>query len=334
MVTPRTATLPGAYLRELVELCRRFALEPADLLAGTGLSYEALGHPAVRVDLATFERAVGRATDLTREPGLALLLGRQMRLSWHGFLGFAAMTAGNLREALDLAERYARTRTDALTLVTRVWGDQAAIVLEEHVPLGGLREFLVTALFFGIATIGRSLTGAAVDGAVEFAHAEPACFGRFLAAVPELGKVRFGQRENRIVFPAEALSRPILTADPVAAALAREQCERELSALGEGARLAVRVRALVRERRFPAIAAAAKELAVSERTLKRRLAELGTSYSEIVDEARQHEALHLLAEARLSADEIAERLGYFDRANFARAFKRWTGRTPYSSSSS
>ena len=328
MLTLRTATLPGAHLRELCELCRRFDLAPAELLAETSLSYEALAHPAVRVDLPTFERVVTRALALTREPGLAMLLGRQMRLSWHGFLGFAAMTAGNLREALDLAERFSRTRTDALTLVTTVHGDAASIRVEEHVPLGGLREFLVTALFFGIATIGRSLTGARVEGAVEFTHDEPAHFARFLAAVPELGRVRFGRPESRIVFPAEALSRPILTADPVAATLAREQCERELGALGEGARLVVRVRALVREQRYPAIGAAARQLAVSERTLKRRLAELGTSYSEIVDEARKHEALHLVADAELGADEIAERLGYFDRSNFARAFKRWTGHTP------
>lgn len=328
MLTATTATLPGAYLRELVELCRRFDLGPEEILAGTALSFEALAHPAVRVDLPTFARVVRRATELTREPGLALLLGRQMRLSWHGFLGFAAMTSANLREALQLAERFSRTRTDALGLALSVHGAQASIVLEEHVPLGELREFLVTALFLGLATIGQSLIGAEVDGAVEIAHPEPAWFARFRSAVPELARVRFGRAQSRIVFPAEALERPILTADPAAAALAREQCERELSALGEGARLAVQVRSLVREAGYPTLPAAARRLAVSERTLKRRLAELGTTYSAIVDEARKQEALVLLADPRLSLDAVAERLGYSDQANFARAFRRWTGRTP------
>jgi AraC-like DNA-binding protein len=280
------------------------------------------------VDLATFGRVVKRSEELTREPGLAFLLGRQMRLSWHGFLGFAAMTASTLREALELAERYARTRTDAITVVTRVHAGTAAISIEEHAPLGELREFVATALFMGLATIGQGLIGAQVEGLVELAHPEPPCFARFLAAVPQLQHVRFDQAENRIVFPAEVLSRPILTADPIATALAREQCERELAALGEGALLAVRVRALVRERSYPAQAEVAKRLAVSERTLKRRLAELGTSYSAIVDEARKQEALLLLEDARVPIDRIAERLGYFDAANFARAFKRWTGRTP------
>lgn len=322
------ATLPGAYARELIDLCGRFDVRPSDVLAGTGLAVEALSHPSTRVDLRTFERIVRQAEHLTQEPGLAVLVGRHMRLSWHGFLGFAAMTAGTLAEALDLAERFGRTRTDAITLVTRVHEGEASIVLEEHVPLGGLREFLVTSLFLGLATIGHSLIGVgAVDGAVEMTHGEPPYFARFLAAVPELAAVRFRRPVNRMVFPRELLARRIVSADPAAMDLAREQCERELAALGEGARLAGRVRTLVRER-YDGMAVVAKKLGVSERTLKRRLADQGTTFSRIVDDARRAEACLLLADPRWTLDRIAARLGYSDTGNFTRAFRRWTGETP------
>jgi AraC-like DNA-binding protein len=72
----------------------------------------------------------------------------------------------------------------------------------------------------------------------------------------------------------------------------------------------------------------AKRLGMSTRTLKRRLADQGTTFSHVLDELRRQRALLLLANRELSINEIAGRLGYTEAANFTRAFRRWTGRTP------
>jgi AraC-like DNA-binding protein len=64
------------------------------------------------------------------------------------------------------------------------------------------------------------------------------------------------------------------------------------------------------------------------RTLKRRLADQGTSFSALLDEVRRDRATLLLRAGELSVDEIGARLGYSDPANFARAFRRWTGSSP------
>jgi AraC-like DNA-binding protein len=72
---------------------------------------------------------------------------------------------------------------------------------------------------------------------------------------------------------------------------------------------------------------AAKRATMSPRTLKRRLAEQGTTFSELMDDARHQKALVLLLDPRLTIEAIAATLGYSDTANFSRAFKRWTGRT-------
>lgn len=323
-----SSTLPGGYVRELLDLCARFDVAPGEVLDGLALPLETLTDPATRVPLPTFAQIVRRAERLTGEPGLAYLAGMHMRASWHGYVGFAAMTAGTIGEALELAERFGRTRTDAISLVTRTHGDQASILIEEHVPLGELREFLVMALLLGVVTIGDSLVGRRLSGALEVTHAAPPYFHRLLSAAPSLANLRFEQAANRLVFPAEALKLPLLTADPAATKLVREQCERELAALGEGARLVGRVRALLRDAAYPTLEDAAKRLSVSSRTLKRRLAEQGTSFSELLDDARRQQALLLLEDRRLTLDAIADRLGYSDTANFTRAFKRWTGRPP------
>ncbi len=62
--------------------------------------------------------------------------------------------------------------------------------------------------------------------------------------------------------------------------------------------------------------------------LKRKLAQYGATYSALLDEIRLRDALRLLEGTRLPVDEIAARIGYTDRANFTRAFKRWTGVAP------
>ena len=72
----------------------------------------------------------------------------------------------------------------------------------------------------------------------------------------------------------------------------------------------------------------ARRLAMSERTLQRRLREHGTSYESVVDDARRQLALQYLNGGGHTAGDIASRLGFADRSPFIRAFRRWTGTTP------
>ena len=72
----------------------------------------------------------------------------------------------------------------------------------------------------------------------------------------------------------------------------------------------------------------AKALSMSKRTLERRLAERGSSFSQIVRESRIHIADHYLRQTHVSITEIGFLLGYRDSNSFYRAFKSWHGKTP------
>ena len=72
----------------------------------------------------------------------------------------------------------------------------------------------------------------------------------------------------------------------------------------------------------------ARGLALSQRTLQRRLAAVGTTYGDVLDRMRHELALHHLRDAQLQISEIAYLLGFAEAASFNRAFRRWTGRTP------
>jgi AraC-like DNA-binding protein len=329
-------TLPGVHVAHLAELVQRWETTPEELLAPFGLTVETLAEPTSRVSVPLIERIVARARTLTGEPGLGFYLGLQMRISAHGFLGFAAMVASTVREAIVLVSRFAPTRTTAIGIRLEERDDRAFIILDEHCSFGTARDFILVALTVGFGRMGNALTSRELLGEleVEYAFPEPEYHARFVQlSAHEFqlspNDVRFSQPANRVVLDRKALDLPIAMADPDALRLARDQCERELDRLGYRRSLVTRVRALLsaRDRELPPVERVARELGTSVRTLKRKLAEEGTTYSGLVDEVQVGRAA-LLLRSGLTVDEIADRLGYSDAANFTRAFRRWTGKSP------
>ena len=72
----------------------------------------------------------------------------------------------------------------------------------------------------------------------------------------------------------------------------------------------------------------ARHLAMSARSLQRRLSAEGVTYQALVEETRKEAAGRYVAGSTLSLAEIAYLVGYSEPASFHRAFKRWYGVTP------
>jgi AraC-like DNA-binding protein len=129
---------------------------------------------------------------------------------------------------------------------------------------------------------------------------------------------------------AASLDHPVVTADATALQLARQLCERALDELGFDAGLVDRVRRFIPSDQagFRSLEQVATLVHLSPRTLKRRLAAQGVSFSALLDRERREKALVLLRSSRLGIDVVAERLDYSSASTFVRAFHRWTGTTP------
>ncbi len=311
----------------LVELVKRFGVTQADLLRGEDIESADLKDPSSRLPIAAFVRIAERARALTSEPGLGIYFGLRMQVSSHGYLGFAAMAASTAGEALELATRFAPTVTSAVTLQLHRDRDKARLVIEEEADFGSARDAILLAILVGIWRIGCTLTGRELTGHAELAMKEPEYFGRYARVFPN---ARFGQRQNQLVFSANVLDCPLPTADPAALELARDQCERAIDALGWGGRVVALARSAIPivGGGYRPLEEVAAKLHLSTRTLKRRLADRGTSFSDLLEEVRRERALRLLRSDRHSIEEIAARLEYSDAANFTRAFRRWMGTTP------
>lgn len=78
----------------------------------------------------------------------------------------------------------------------------------------------------------------------------------------------------------------------------------------------------------PDVQAVAGELGMSDRTLQRRLADEGTSFKQLLLQARHEQAREYLADPSLDIKEVAFLVGYEDQNSFYRAFRHWEGETP------
>jgi AraC-like DNA-binding protein len=74
--------------------------------------------------------------------------------------------------------------------------------------------------------------------------------------------------------------------------------------------------------------AIARALAISPRTLQRRLSEDGTTFDELREQVRADLAVNYVQQSNLRLAEISEMLGYSQQSAFSRAFKRLRGITP------
>ncbi len=92
-----------------------------------------------------------------------------------------------------------------------------------------------------------------------------------------------------------------------------------------------RVRDIVRHNlaQVPELNAVAAQMDVHPQTLRRRLSAEGTTFKEIKNQIRRDTALYFLGKQGLSIEEIAHRAGFSESSAFIRAFKGWTGVTPY-----
>jgi AraC-like DNA-binding protein len=320
-------TVPAGLVLQLVEVVEgRWNVPPEALLSPFSVDVESLRNEVARFPLDSFLRIVERARALTGEPGLGFCIGLQARVSAFGHLGFAAMSAGTVREAIAIAAQYAPLISTAMGLRLRVEGELASLIIEEYADFGDVRDIVVIGRLAALWRTALALTGQDLRGTAEMAIPAPEYHSRFAHLVPP---TRYGQPTTRILLQTRALDVPLIMGDPAALRVARRQCEKAVEALIPGATLVHEVRELLwkEEGGLRSLDEIARTVHMSPSTLQRKLALHGYSVGMLLEEERRDRALLLLRTAA-SIERIAARLGYSGAHSFTRAFRRWTGTTP------
>jgi AraC-like DNA-binding protein len=138
--------------------------------------------------------------------------------------------------------------------------------------------------------------------------------------------VRFDGEADQLAVPAVALETPSLLSDQDVLALMNSYTEEQLRRRRPS--WTARVVDVIRASEDADLGSVARRLAVSRRALQQYLRAEGTSYSELVDRRRRHQALTLLGSTGLSATQVADRVGLGSLTALNRAVKRWTGLSP------
>lgn len=137
--------------------------------------------------------------------------------------------------------------------------------------------------------------------------------------------------QNRLVFPARHLASASRLANPEVAAQLERFALQRLAGSGPGEpireRVSYAVRTLLAAGRAPRLAAVARILGSSERSVARALGEEGLTFRTLRDGALCEASIAMLGDPDQKIESIALALGFADVAAFSKAFKRWTGRT-------
>lgn len=317
------------YVNLIIETVARFGVTAEELLEGSTLTPENLERTDKRVDYFAFSYLLNRAVKLTHEPGLGFLLGMQMRVSTHGMLGYAAMVSGTLGQALELALRYTEIQTATVLLDSKQVGDQIELTIKQRLPDYPLGEIVITFLMVGFMKMSEMLTGKPAQGSATVTYSRPDHFSRYEHVLP--GTVLFNQPQNTLIFPAKSLELPLVMSDPVALRLSEEQCKRELQQLMDTRSFSQLVREILLDEEagaFGSLEDVAAQLHMTPRTLQRYLTRESLTFKEVITSLRKEKAQQLLAQNKMSMQEIAEALGYDEPTNFSRAFKTWTNESP------
>jgi AraC-like DNA-binding protein len=316
-----------------VEFGIRHGLSRESLLTASGLDESLRADPDARCSISVY-MILWREL-LTRLPDVVVpvALAQSLDDSVLGVIAQIIPRADNLQHASELLDRYVRLTDTALGSRRIERGDLIGHQVVHRPEVIAMRYPVELMLAVAHRILGPAFS-APLAVEVTFAHPAgyPVAAYEALFGIP----VRFDQPDSALWFSRAALTTPFASRDPIARRYLEAFAARSLDAV-KVAELspASSLRASIRDAILYELATSgadlarvAKRLAVSTRTLQRRLEEAGTSYQDLVDSSRAALAQSLLRDATLSITDIAFELGYADLKSFYRAFRRWKETTP------
>ena len=144
-------------------------------------------------------------------------------------------------------------------------------------------------------------------------------------------RVRFKAPRNTIVFRTSDLELPFATYNAELLATLNPKVDREIAWLKMQQTTSSRAKWVLKRLlggQHAGVHEVAKELGMSSRTLQRRITEEGSSFRQLLSDARRELARLYLQHPSLGLGKTASLLGYEDANSFLRAFRVWEGVTP------
>ncbi|WOH36746.1 AraC family transcriptional regulator ligand-binding domain-containing protein [Thalassotalea fonticola] len=325
----------GHEIQQLVKaLTEQQGVDVALLLASTGISAELLQDPSLRLSIEQEGKIYGQVAKYNRDPYLAIEQGKRLGVNHYGVLGQAMLGANTLREALLLMQKYSSIISWAMSMQLRYETYNGEDVVSIALQTGAATEknvaFELENIIASVHTIINQIVLAPVNfTAIQLTTKQ---YVDNLQPYQQLFKcaIEFNAKTTKIIINRALLRKRLPYAAPELSELRVQLCQKVLDSYHQQHGLVNAVRKYIEDSQqgVPTIKQAAEQFHRSERTLRRQLTELNTSYQQLLDGYRYEQAKQHLGNSSYNTETIAKLLGFSDSRSFRKAFKRYSGKTP------
>jgi AraC-like DNA-binding protein len=331
----REPELSAAYARLILQ---SEVATPAQLLAGTGLTLTEVTEREF-LDAASLAIIFSNYNNYASDSAWTARLGALFNIAAHGALGFAALSAPTLGEAMDVMGVFHPSRNTVTRAETYANDTQYVFALQDH---SGDRQFgrlLAEVILKIVESLVATIVGHPVGKNVVISFRHPV--GKELIAAYDATVLPDTDADSLAVplswrrLPSPLYDESIYRSNLI-------KCRELIARREQSGSMVFAVRNILSNyfdnqtlgeqlsASPPSLNRVAEQLHLTPRTLMRRLNAEDTAFKTILEALRREHAQSLLADARLTVAEVGEILGYGDQANFGRAFKRWFGVSPAS----
>lgn len=325
-------TVSIRVVRSLVGALSARGVSSAQILAALGIEADALDAAELRLPSAAWYPAIEVALDAIGDPAFGLHWAESLTESTFSPLSNLVSHSATLGEAINALTQFRYLLSDDIRFSVSEQGQLARVQIAK-VPGESPRvqRFVAEMIVVGLWRLLRAFKPDATVQALTFDYPAPSYapeYARILGQNARFAQESSGFSFDRLLLTAAAPYRDAALHDTL-----KLHTEQRLMLLRQRVSYAARVRALLIQHNGPrhiSMLAVARTLGLAERTLRRRLAEEGTSYDAVASGALASIATSWLLDGQHTIHQTASELGFTDRAAFHRAFKRWTGSTPAS----
>lgn len=317
----------------IAEYAKEHGLPMSQLLAGSGITTALLEDANSQIKEEQELKVLENLSHLVSDPfQVGMELGGRYQLTSYGMWGYALLASPSLRKAVDLGLRYLDLTYAFCQIELQESKENARMVFTSKFE-GSAAQLVLYRDMWAMMVIPRDLFASGLPSfSLNFKAPRPASLddSRLNALKVQIdGDIQFDQAANFVEFERQYLDMPLPRGNEMTVKMCEQQCQAILDEKQRLGTLAQQIRSIMLTHGMQvSMAFVAKEMAVTTRTLHRQLKAQGTSWRKVRDDVRCAMAQQWLATTNIQLDEIAERLGFSDGANFSHAFKRWQGMSP------
>jgi AraC-like DNA-binding protein len=327
MPTIRTLTLDG-----LENLVRAAGVDYSALLRQAGIEPVLLNDSESRIKFCRYVQLMENAAIATGDDLIGLHMGSMQSIQVIGVLGYVLQSSPDVRTQLAHTARYFALQQEGASITLRKAGDAVEFVYSVFDPNVSLHRQDTEATMALAVANWRVLTGQPHWSplSVHFEHPAPRGIQELVSffGCP----VHFSDSFDGLRFPPAFLDTKIQSADSGLHAILTRYADNSLADHKDATSLAMRTRRLIAAslaNGTTSIITVAERLAMTPRTLQRKLAEENMRFNDLLDETRRNLAVQYLSDPNLGLTDIAFLVGYSDLTAFHRAFRRWFKQTPF-----